>query len=128
MKSFQSKLFKFTRLLELLISISLVIAIVIGMLSLGNGMKELYLNPFDQNAFQNFLSIAFNILIGIEFLKMIIKSNLSTVIEVLLFAIARQLIVGHTSAYENLIGIIAITILFIVRKYLFIPDLDDNLK
>jgi glucose-6-phosphate isomerase len=57
MKSFQSKLFKFTRLLELLISISLVIAIVIGMLSLGYGMKELYLNPFDQNGVEEYKKI-----------------------------------------------------------------------
>ena len=50
---------------------------------------------------------------------MLCKHTPETVIEVLLFAIARQLIVEHTSTMENLIGIISIGILFATRKYLF---------
>ena len=50
---------------------------------------------------------------------MLCKHSPGTVVEVLLFAIARQLIVEHTSTYDNLIGIISIAILFAVRKYLF---------
>ena len=50
---------------------------------------------------------------------MLCKHTPATVIEVLLFAIARQLIVEHTSTLENLVGIISIAILFAVRKYLF---------
>jgi phosphate starvation-inducible membrane PsiE len=96
------------------------------MITLAHGLKILYLNPTEEDAFQNFLGIAFNVLIGIEFLKMIFRYNLSTVIEVLLFAIARQLIVEHTTVYENCVGIIAIAILFVIRKFLFIPELDDD--
>ena len=101
MKDFQHKLFKLTRVLEIVISIAIVIAIGISMITLSNGIMELFLSPLGKDAFQNFLGIAFNILIGIEFLKMIFKSNLSTVVEVLLFAIARQLIVEHTTVFEN---------------------------
>lgn len=128
MKHFQVKLFRFTRYLEIIICISIVIAIGISMITLSSGIKELYLNPLAKDAFQNFLGIAFNILIGIEFLKMIFKSNLSTVIEVLLFAIARQLIVEHTTILENCIGVISIAVLFIIRKYLFIPELDKDIE
>lgn len=128
MKNFLKILFKCTRILEIIICITIVIAIGISMITLSNGIKELYLSPLDKDAFQKFLGIAFNILIGIEFLKMIFRSNLGTVLEVLLFAIARQLIVEHTTVYENLVGIISIAILFVIRKYLFIPDLDDENK
>jgi uncharacterized membrane protein (DUF373 family) len=126
MKNFQHKLFKLTRVLEIVISIAIVIAIGISMITLSNGIIELFLSPLVEDAFQNFLGIAFNILIGIEFLKMIFKSNLSTVVEVLLFAIARQLIVEHTTVLENFMGVLSIAILFIVRKYLFIPELDED--
>lgn len=126
MKSFKVKLFQLSRILEIVISIAIVIAIGISMITLSNGIKELFLNPLEKDAFQNFLGIAFNILIGIEFLKMIFKSNLGTVVEVLLFAIARQLIVEHTTVFENCIGIISIAILFVIRKYLFIPELDKD--
>ncbi|MHB8130104.1 MAG: phosphate-starvation-inducible PsiE family protein [Mobilitalea sp.] len=128
MKNFHINLFKLTRFLEIIISIAIVIAIGISMITLSNGIKELFLYPLEKDAFQNFLGIAFNILIGIEFLKMIFKSNLSTVIEVLLFAIARQLIVEHTTVYENCVGIISIAILFVIRKYLFVPELDSDKK
>ena len=50
---------------------------------------------------------------------MLCKHTPETVIEVLLFAIARQLIVEHTTTMENLVGIISIGILFATRKYLF---------
>ena len=74
--------------------------------------------------FKDFLGIAFNIIIGVEFLKMVMRSKLDTVIEILLFAIARQLIVEQTTVFENGIGVIIIGLLFVIRKYLFIPKLD----
>ena len=42
-----------------------------------------------------------------------------TVFEVLLFAIARQIIIEHGSPVNSLIGVIAIAILFATRKFLF---------
>jgi uncharacterized membrane protein (DUF373 family) len=126
MKKFQKHLFQCTRILEIIISFIIVIAIGISMFTLLDGLKVLYLDPLKKDSFQTFLGIAFNILIGIEFLKMIFRYNLSTVIEVLLFAIARQLIVEHTTVFENFIGVASITLLFVVRKFLFIPELDNK--
>lgn len=124
MKNFHSKLVKYTRFMEIIISLFIIVAIGISMVTLVSGITNLYHNPLDSDAFQDFLGIAFDILIGIEFLKMIFRSNLGTVVEVLLFAIARQLIVEHTNVYENGVGILSIAVLFVVRKYLFIPELD----
>lgn len=119
-------IFRLSRILEIIISFMLIIALAISMITLVDGLKELYLHPLEKDAFQKFLAIIFNVLIGIEFLKMIYKYNVDTVIEVLLFAIARQLIVEHTTVFENCIGIISIAILFLIRKYLFIPLLDKD--
>lgn len=66
-----------------------------------------------------FLSTAFELIIGIEFVKMLAKHTPSSAVEVLLYAIARQLInSSHNSMIDALIGVIAIAILFAVRKYL----------
>ena len=43
----------------------------------------------------------------------------ATVFEVLIFAIARQIIIDHSSSYSSLIGVCAIAVLFATRKYLF---------
>ena len=34
-----------------------------------------------------------------------------------LYAVARQIIISHESAMENLIGVLAVAIIFIIRKY-----------
>ena len=117
---------KITRVLELIISAFIIIAILISMVSLLNGLKVLTVNVFQEDAFQNFLSVAFNIIIGIEFLKMLFKINVYTVIEVLLFAIARQMIVEHSTVYDNFISVASIALLFIIRKYLLNPELDQK--
>lgn len=51
-----------------------------------------------------------------------------TVFEVLLFAIARQIIIDHSSSWGSLIGVCAIAALFATRKYLFCEfDISDQI-
>lgn len=57
--------------------------------------------------------------IGVEFVKMLCTHTPGTVIEVLLFAISRQMIVGHVSGFEVLAGVAAIAGLFATHKFLY---------
>ena len=57
----------------------------------------------------------------IEFIKMLAKHSPGSSLEVLLYAIARHLVVGHDSAVENLLSVGAIALIFIVRKFFFVP-------
>lgn len=66
-----------------------------------------------------YLEQAMTLAIGIEFVKVLCMHTPGAIIEVLLFAISRQMIVEHLSATETLIGVAAIAGLFAVRKYLF---------
>ena len=66
-----------------------------------------------------YLESAMTLAIGIEFVKMLCTHTPETIIEILLFAISRQMIVEHLSAAETIIGVGAIAGLFAVRKYLF---------
>lgn len=118
-KSIRNKILQIADILEMIIGILLAISIAVLILFLANDLKVIMFSDNQLESFNNFLSTAFNLVIGIEFIKMLSKHNPETVIEVLLFALARQLIVEHTSTMENLIGIISIAILFAVRKYLF---------
>ena len=112
--------------MELLIGLIIIVALLISTVGLLHGLNVLYVERLNDFAFREFLSGAFNVVIGIEFLKMLCRHTLSSVIEVLLFAIARGMVAEHTTPVENLLSIAAIAILFVVRKYLFIPGLDDN--
>ena len=66
-----------------------------------------------------YLESAMTLAIGIEFVKMLCTHTSETVIEILLFAISRQMIVEHLSTTETILGVGAIAGLFAVRKYLF---------
>ncbi len=104
--------------LELVIGVLLAISIALSVIYLAGDLISIITGSDKLEAFTSYLEIAFNFVIGIEFIKMLCKHTPETVVEVLLFAIARGLIVGHASNFENLIGIISIVVLFAIRKYL----------
>ena len=59
-------------------------------------------------------------------IKMITSYTIDSVVDVMLLAIARQMVVEHTSPVENLIMVVAVGILFVIRKYLYVSFLDSR--
>lgn len=120
MKKFiKEQVLKVVDTLETIIGVLLAICIGISVIYLIFDITSVFSFRNNLDAFNDYLSIAFNFVIGIEFIKMLCKHTPETVIEVLLFAIARQLIVEHMTIFQNLIGVLAIAALFATRKYLF---------
>ena len=58
--------------------------------------------------------------VGIELVKMLSQHSPSTIIEVLMFAIAREVVMEHGKPIDTLLGVAAIAILFATRKFLFL--------
>lgn len=117
-------LYRLCQFLEIVVSIIVVVAIIVA---LRRTLIQVDIMVGDPNqSIADFLEIAFNVVIGIEFVKMLCRHNVGTVVEVLLFALARGMVIGHAEAMDSLITIIAIALLFSVRKFLFIPGLDDK--
>ena len=122
----QRILFQAASILEVVIGVILVGVIAVCLvfavrdcslfLSAGSGWSE---------SFNQQLSKLFSIIIGIELLKMLCRHSLGSCVEVVLFAVARGMIVNHSTPLETLLGVLALGILFCVRKYLFIPGLDN---
>lgn len=125
-KYLQVRLYELSYYVEILISIILLVFLLIltghlalmltGIFSIKSGL-DTYL--------QNFLNQAMSIAIGVELIKMLSKLTSGTIIEVLLFAIARQIVVAHGSPVDSLLSVVALTILFATRKYLF-TSFDDT--
>ena len=67
------------------------------------------------------LGDALALVVGIEFIKMLVKHAPEAVVEVLLFAIAREMVVTHAGSAETLMGVIAVGIIFLIRHYLCPP-------
>ena len=112
---------EFASLLEVIISVLVLIGLVISSIPVAKEMLSLWQSG-STDAFQTFLGHAFNLVIGIEFIKMLAKHSPGSALEVLLYAIARNMILGHGSAVENLLGVAAIGLIFVIRKFLFVPS------
>jgi uncharacterized membrane protein (DUF373 family) len=110
--------------LELIAALLVVILILFQTVGLCIDMFSDVSRLTDSDLFTHFLELALNIVVGIEFLKMLCRHNMDAVIEVLLFTLARHLIVNQHSMVEGLLCIVAISLLFVVRKYLFVPKID----
>lgn len=113
-------------LLEVLISVLVLIGLVISAVPVAREMLSLW-SGGSTEAFQTFLGHAFNLVIGIEFIKMLAKHSPGSVLEVLLYAIARHMIVGHEDAVQNLVSVIAIALIFVIRRYFFVPSFGQKL-
>ena len=94
-----------------------LIAIVIAICSLWAPFKEFLQTRAESGAFLKYMASVFDIVIGIEFFKLLCKPRKDTMLEVLMFVIARHMIIEHTTAFENLLSIVAISILIIVDRY-----------
>ncbi|MFQ9127341.1 MAG: phosphate-starvation-inducible PsiE family protein [Butyricicoccaceae bacterium] len=82
----------------------------------------------DAHYLQDRMSDACLILIGAEMLKMITSYTIDSVVDVMLLAIARQMIVEHTSPQENLLAVLSVGVLFVIRKFLYISRLDKRAR
>lgn len=100
------------------------IAVVVGLAVIAFGIRlvgdviDISVLGKTSGTMTDVLGGAITIAIGAELIKMLCKHTPETVIEVLAFALARNLIVEHTSPIENLITVSAIAVLFVVRRFL----------
>lgn len=107
-------------LLEIILSGLVLIGLLLTIIPLIKWMPGLLFDGNDVEI-RSFLERALDIVIGIEFIKMLAKHSPGSSLEVLLYAIARHMVVGHESALENLLSVGAIALIFIVRKFFFVP-------
>lgn len=109
---------KITEFLEFVISIMLAIGIVLLCLRIAVSLSDIPNLDVWPN-YTDLLETCFNLIIGVELIRMMYYHTPDTVFEVLLFAIARQIITDHSSIWGSLVGVCAIAVLFATRKYLF---------
>ena len=109
--------------IEITLGLIILLACVVGSVGLvwTTELNQMFLVP---DYFQERLSDACLIIIGIELIKMITSYTIDSVVDVMLLAIARQMIVEHTSPLENLLAVLSVGVLFVIRKYLYISHLD----
>ena len=126
LKKSHEYMYKITHVGELLLAIVILIAIIISGVSLVLELTQFSFTHLDISAFTQFLANGLSLAVGIEFVKMLCKYTPETVVEILMFAIARQMIVEHLQLSQMFIGVCALAVLCAVRKYLISVSKDSE--
>ena len=116
----RNRIIQASSLLEILLSGLVLIGLLLSAVPLIRWMPGLLIDG-NEVEIRTFLERSLDIVIGIEFIKMLAKHSPGSSLEVLLYAIARHMVVGHESALDNLISVGAIALIFVVRKFFFVP-------
>lgn len=115
------------RLLKICDAFEIVISILVGLGLIATlvtyivpGMMTLFHSSTGTEQFMTYLGDVFNIVVGLEFMKMLCKPSSDNVIEVLVFLVSRHMIIEAHSAQDIFFSVISVTILFLIRRLLHI--------
>ena len=111
----QSKCYYLMGTLELGISGLIIVGIALRLTGLPSELSIMA-----AEGMSGYLKYLYDILIAIELIKLLCRHDLSSMVEVLMFAVSRQVIIEHLKVWENLIAVCSIAALFAIRKFLFI--------
>ena len=123
-KRYNKFLLNISKGFELTLSIGLLIIVLFGMVDLSRSVYQAYIvdfaHPVDYSQLNSFFAEALLLVIGIELVVMLSLHIPGALLEVLLYAIARKLILLPKSSgmIDLLLGILAIGSIFAIKKYL----------
>lgn len=107
--------------LEISLAILLALALAICILQMIPSILQLRVTVNSIDVFHNYLEALFVLVIGVEALKLLCKHTPGSALEILLFTIAREMIVSHTTPEQNLLVVLSIAIIFAIRKFMYVP-------
>ena len=101
------------------LELAAAVMVVVGILAHLFMIRQLW-TLLGIDGLNSYLEYLFDALIGIELVKLLCRHDLTSMVEVLLFAVTRYLVLHHGDSLSVLLGVISIGVLFTVRKFLFI--------
>lgn len=114
---------RITAMIEILISIIVLAGLLVSFIPLLREVPDLI---SESGKFSHFLEFTFNLVIGIEFLEMLNNHSPGSALEVFLFAIVRHMVIETGSALDMLIGVLAVGLIFAIRKYLYVDTFEED--
>lgn len=120
MNKLNSVIHKAVHIIEYVISITTILVMVA---ILCHEIVQIFTVDGYLNDSTVFLKSILNVVVGLEFVRMLINLTPANTLEVLIVAIARQVIVNHDGGLSNLLCVICIAGLFAIRRFL-IPKND----
>ena len=117
-----------SEMLEFIVAVLTLVGIVLAIIGIVMDVGFFRQLLTDSAGFKNYLEQILLLVIGIEFLVMLCRPNSENVIEILIFLVARHMIVGDTTPFEDFVSVVSVVLLCIVRRYLRISEEDREKK
>ena len=118
---------KFEKILHYVVEIVEIIIAIITLCAMGYMLFLEVTNMFTVEGYftdpSHILHNVLTIVIGLEFVSMLIDLTPANTLEVLTLAIARYVIIDHTNAISNIVCVVCMAGLFAIKKFL-IPKED----
>ncbi|MDE7330808.1 MAG: hypothetical protein K2O16_01010 [Lachnospiraceae bacterium] len=115
---FKKHIQRWCGVLEMITAVLMLVGILFSIFSLVRNVEIFQKLLTDTSEFRQYLDQIFMLVIGIEFLVMLCRPNSENVIDVLIFLVARHMIVGDTTPYQDFVSVISVALLCVVRRYL----------
>lgn len=124
-KSLKKSLVRSTLFLETFIAFFIIAAVIMSFTDLSKYIYQILISnqTLSYDLLTSFLGHALLMAVGVELVVMLINHTPGSIIEVLLFAIARKILIGSKGMTDFILGILAIAGVFAIRKYLFVEDI-----
>lgn len=120
---------KIVYIFEILISVLLILGILISIPDIvsyyGEILKSDSIVGYDQ--FKQFLDHVLLLVIAVEFVLLMTAHSDSTIIHLIMLVVARKMLIKSDNMLDILIGVVSITILFAVRKFLMTSSVMDSI-
>lgn len=124
MGTFQRVIHIITTILEAALSIVLVAGIIISAIHIPGYFKDIVSDS--TVGLKDLIDYVALIIIVIELIHVLNLQNLKSVIEILMIAFTRELVIREWAMWQLLIGVLCIAGLFATSKYLMVKDRDKD--
>ena len=108
----------FRRILHLIERIVAALSIIALLVALGFEVYRCFMDVNYVADVSNYLHNVLTIVVGLEFVRMLIDTTPANILEVLTVAITRHVILSHDDPWSNVACIACIAGLFAIRRYL----------
>ncbi len=110
---------RFIIILEVIISLIIAIAVIMGIPDLFRYIVVILSEPknVSYEAFGSFLKHVLMLVVGLEMIMMIVTHSHESILTLILFVIARKMLVYADSMVDIFIGTVSIAIIFFVLKF-----------
>ncbi len=105
-----------TSVIMIILSVVIIVGVLASFVNIPHLLKNIL--DFEANSLIDLLEFAATIIIAIELIYVIIAQNLESIVELLMIAITRELLIRQWHTWEILLGVCSVAALFAIRKFL----------